>query len=145
MHPDSANTYPSGNTASIWMGTFDAPDFPPLPRDLTTDVCVVAAGIAGLTTAYCLMKAGKKVAVLDKELVAAHRAGASDVTKVTRATIPNYDTGPALKWPNQGQFHVLKYLTGLANAIVAGGGEIYCFTHVSSVSGTKPGHPCRVE
>src|SRR5205823_2872281 len=23
MHPDSANAYPSGNTASIWMGTFD--------------------------------------------------------------------------------------------------------------------------
>ena len=38
MHPDSANAYPSGNTASIWMGTFDSPDFPPLPRDLTADV-----------------------------------------------------------------------------------------------------------
>src|SRR5256714_3419205 len=65
MHPDSANAYPSGNTASIWMGTFETPDFKPLPRDLTTDVCVVGAGIAGLSTAYHLMKAGKKVAVLD--------------------------------------------------------------------------------
>ena len=36
MHPDSANAYPSGNTASIWMGTFEVPDFPPLQRDLTT-------------------------------------------------------------------------------------------------------------
>src|SRR5947207_1590578 len=138
MHPDSANAYPSGNTASIWMGTFEVPDFPPLSRDLTTDVCVIGAGIAGLSTAYHLTKAGKKVA-------RAHRAGASDVTKVHRATIAAYDTGPALRWPNQGQFHVLKYLDGLARAIVAGGGEIYCGTHVSSVSGTKPGHPCKVE
>src|SRR5436309_1922185 len=65
MHPDSANAYPSGNTASIWMGTFDTPDFAPLPRDLTTDVCVIGAGIAGLTTAYSLLKAGKKVIVID--------------------------------------------------------------------------------
>jgi glycine/D-amino acid oxidase-like deaminating enzyme/nitrite reductase/ring-hydroxylating ferredoxin subunit len=227
MHPDSANAYPSGNTASIWMGTFDTPDFPPLSRDLTTDVCVIGAGIAGLSTAYHLTKAGKKVVVLDdgpigggesgrttahltwamddriynlesihgeantrliveshmaavnrieeivrleniecdfrrldgylflggqdkqdvleKELAAAHRAGANDVTMVNRATIADYDTGPALRWPNQGQFHILKYLTGLANAIVAGGGQIFCGTHVSSISGTKPGHPCRVE
>jgi len=65
MHPDSANAYPSGNTASIWMGTFDSPDFRPLNRDLLTDVCIVGAGIAGLSTAYSLLKAGKKVVVLD--------------------------------------------------------------------------------
>ena len=65
MHPDSANTYPSGNTASIWMGTFEVPDFPALSRDLTTDVCVIGAGIAGLSTAYHLTKAGKKVVVID--------------------------------------------------------------------------------
>jgi len=65
MHPDSANAYPSGNTASIWMGTFEVPDFPPLSRDLTTDVCVIGAGIAGLSTAYHLTKAGKKVVVID--------------------------------------------------------------------------------
>ena len=65
MHPDSANAYPSGNTASIWMGTFEVPDFPTLSRDLTTDVCVIGAGIAGLSTAYHLTKAGKKVVVID--------------------------------------------------------------------------------
>src|SRR5438093_11019959 len=65
MQPDSHNTYPSGNTASIWIGTFEVPDFAPLTQDKTTDVCVVGAGIAGLTTAYLLTKAGKKVVVID--------------------------------------------------------------------------------
>ncbi|HEX5613113.1 MAG TPA: FAD-dependent oxidoreductase [Burkholderiales bacterium] len=36
-----------------------------LTGDLQVDVCVVGAGIAGLTTAYLLAKAGKMVAVLD--------------------------------------------------------------------------------
>jgi Rieske Fe-S protein len=39
----------------------------------------------------------------------------------------------------------LKYLTGLARAITENGGRIFCGTHVTSVSGTKPGHPCRLE
>src|SRR5207248_11006917 len=47
------------------MGTFEVPDLPSLSRDLTTDVCVIGAGIAGLSTAYSLIKAGKKVVVLD--------------------------------------------------------------------------------
>src|SRR6185503_11167830 len=208
MHPDSANAYPSGNTASIWMGTFEVPDFAPLDRNLTTDVCVIGAGIAGLSTAYHLVKAGKQVVViddgpigggesgrttahltwamddriytleeihgekntrlvveshmaavhrieeiveiedidcdfrrldgylflggddkeevLDKEYTAALKAGAVDVRKIARAPIPALDTGPTLVWPNQGQFHILKYLDGLARAIIANGGSIYC-------------------
>jgi glycine/D-amino acid oxidase-like deaminating enzyme/nitrite reductase/ring-hydroxylating ferredoxin subunit len=38
---------------------------PPLPADARADVCVVGAGIAGLSTAYHLAKAGKQVIVLD--------------------------------------------------------------------------------
>ena len=36
-----------------------------LKEDASADVCVVGAGIAGLTTAYLLAKAGRKVIVLD--------------------------------------------------------------------------------
>src|SRR5215218_4112883 len=37
----------------------------PLDASTHTDVCVVGAGIAGLTTAYLLTKAGCRVVVLD--------------------------------------------------------------------------------
>ena len=37
----------------------------PLREDLRTDVCVVGAGIAGLSTAYALASEGKRVVVLD--------------------------------------------------------------------------------
>src|SRR4029079_5457848 len=43
----------------------DVPSYPKLKEDLTVDVCVVGAGIAGLTTAYHLAREGKSVVVLD--------------------------------------------------------------------------------
>ena len=55
----------SGHTRSLWLDTADVPDFPKLTRNARADVCVVGAGIAGLSTAYLLTKAGKKVVVVD--------------------------------------------------------------------------------
>ncbi|MCC2641399.1 MAG: dependent oxidoreductase [Nitrospira sp.] len=54
----------SGQTVSIWMET-EMPASPPLATGIHADVCIVGAGIAGLTTAYCLMREGKSVIVLD--------------------------------------------------------------------------------
>jgi glycine/D-amino acid oxidase-like deaminating enzyme/nitrite reductase/ring-hydroxylating ferredoxin subunit len=216
--------HPGGATASIWMGTFDMPAYPPLTADASADVCVVGAGIAGLSTAYLLTKAGKKVIViddgpvgggesarttahlsnamddriyvlehvhgeegahkivqshgaaidtieeiaraeeidcdfqrvdgflflgdgdseevLDEELAAAERAGIAGMEKLPRIPEGGFDSGPCLRFPNQGQFHVLKYLAGLAAAIIRDGGRIHCGTHVSAIHG---GSPCRVE
>jgi glycine/D-amino acid oxidase-like deaminating enzyme/nitrite reductase/ring-hydroxylating ferredoxin subunit len=47
------------------MKSATRPAFPPLADDGATDVCIVGAGITGLTTAYLLLKAGKSVIVLD--------------------------------------------------------------------------------
>ena len=55
----------SGNTTSVWMATTDLPQFQPLTQDLRTNVCVIGAGIAGLTTAYLLARAGRAVVVID--------------------------------------------------------------------------------
>ena len=64
MQP-SAEQPVEGARQSIWQATADVPAFPALDEDLTVDVCIVGAGIAGLTTAYELARAGRRVAVLD--------------------------------------------------------------------------------
>lgn len=75
---------------------------------------------------------------LEAELQAAHRAGLSDVELVSRAPLPHYNTGWALRFPRQAQFHPLKYLRGLARAIARDGGRIYTQTHVDAVQSGKP-------
>ena len=54
------------DSVSLWMGTAQVPRFAPLPGDTRADVCIVGAGIAGLTTAYTLAGVGHDVVVLDQ-------------------------------------------------------------------------------
>ncbi|MFN2601317.1 MAG: FAD-dependent oxidoreductase [Gemmatimonadaceae bacterium] len=209
----------SGYTTSVWMAT-DVPDVPKLNHNIRTSVCVVGAGIAGMTTAYLLARAGRAVVVIDdgeigggetgrttahitdalddryfeieklhgeegariaaeshhaaidkiesisaledidcdfervdgylflgegkgksvleRELAAAHRAGLTDVELLDRAPITSFETGPALRFPRQGQFHSLKYLNGLARAIVRDGGQLYSATHAKTIEDGEP-------
>jgi len=55
----------SGTTTSVWMATTDVPSEKTLDKDISTNVCIIGAGIAGLTTAYLLAREGKGVVVLD--------------------------------------------------------------------------------
>ncbi|MFL5343915.1 MAG: FAD-dependent oxidoreductase [Hyalangium sp.] len=50
---------------SLWTTTAAARRFPALTGELAVDVVVVGGGVAGLTTAWLLRRAGKKVAVLE--------------------------------------------------------------------------------
>src|SRR3954463_2665380 len=50
---------------SVWSATAELPECGSLSQNLHVDVCVIGAGIAGLSTAYHLCKAGKSDAVLD--------------------------------------------------------------------------------
>jgi len=59
MRPDS------GQTTSIWMDSASVPGFPALSTSADADVCIIGAGIAGLTTAYLLSREGQKVIVID--------------------------------------------------------------------------------
>ena len=56
----------SGQTTSVWMATAgEIESDGRLTEDTSTDVVVVGAGIAGMTTAYLLAREGKRVVVLD--------------------------------------------------------------------------------
>jgi len=55
----------NGNSTSVWMATAETTAAQPLTTGIETDVCIVGAGIAGLTTAYLLAKEGKRVVVID--------------------------------------------------------------------------------
>src|SRR5881392_3034730 len=194
MHSDS------GHTTSVWMGTTEVPQFQPLTQDLRTNVCIVGAGIAGMTTAYLLARAGRAVVVIDdgpigggetsrttahltaalddryyrvesiasmedidcdfervegylflggketrkdleKELEATHRAGLNDTQLVDRIPFSFWDSGPALRFPRQATFHPLKYLKGLARAILRDGGKIYTGVHAQKI---EDGEPARI-
>ena len=205
---------------SIWAASAPLLQFSPLERNTQADVCVVGAGIAGLTSAYLLARSGKRVAVLDdgpvaggmtqmttghltnqlddryhelekvhglegarlaadshtaaidrietivrqeriecdftrldgylflaegderatleQELEAAHRAGLRGVQLLERAPFPSFDTGPCLRFPNQAQFHPLKYLAALAQAIHHEGSRIYTGSHADQIEGGVP-------
>ena len=204
-----------GRTQSVWQATFTPPDHAPLRTDIDADVCVIGAGIAGLTTAYFLVREGLSVVVLDKvgigagesgfttahlasaiddrffnvrrlhgaegarlaadshaeaidtigriveresidcdyerldgylflppgetpdvlerELEATQEAGLGGVELVDEAPLAGFHTGTALRFPDQGQFHPLRYLAGLDQAIVAGGGRIFGGTRVKEI------------
>jgi glycine/D-amino acid oxidase-like deaminating enzyme/nitrite reductase/ring-hydroxylating ferredoxin subunit len=210
----------AGDSKSVWMATERLPAQPALAEDTSADVCIVGAGIAGLSIAYALAKHGKSVVVLDdgpigggeterttahlvcaldkrylelerlhgelgahlaaqshtaaidaveaivrdekidcefervdgylflpkgeaegvlrRELEAAQRAGLRGVERVARAPIDSFDTGPALRFPRQAQFHPLKYLRGLASAVRANGGRLYGDTHVAKFNDGTP-------
>lgn len=64
-----------GESLSLWLDNIDIPRFGPLTRDVETDVCVVGAGIAGLTTAYLLMQEGKRVCVIESYEIGSGQTG----------------------------------------------------------------------
>jgi len=205
----------SGDKVSIWTRSAGTPKYPVVPEGLSCDVCVIGAGIAGLSVAYTLAGEGVSVVLIDdgaigsgetgrssahlasavddyyhileslhgagaarlvaeshiaaidrieaivawegiacefervdgylfaspdedptflgKEKEAATRAGLKPQW-VERAPIPGFETGPALRFPLQAQFHPLRYLAKLAEAVVKRGGKIYT-GHASVIAG----------
>lgn len=64
-------------TQAIWSATAEAKNYPPLSNDIEVDVAIVGGGITGISMAYNLTKAGKKVAVLEAKQVGMGTTGSS--------------------------------------------------------------------
>ncbi|HEY9788267.1 MAG TPA: FAD-dependent oxidoreductase [Candidatus Obscuribacterales bacterium] len=196
------------------------PTFEPLAESLRCDVCVVGAGITGLTCAYLLCKEGKSVIVLDdgplssgetqrttahitnviddrffeiermhglkkaqlalesqtaaieqidsivrlesidcdflrldgylflgerhakslleRELSSARRLGFQGAEMVEELPLSSSIKSPAIRFPDQAQFHVLKYLRGIVNACLRDGCRLFTETHVTGIEGDAP-------
>jgi glycine/D-amino acid oxidase-like deaminating enzyme/nitrite reductase/ring-hydroxylating ferredoxin subunit len=65
----------AGQNPSIWEATVGSQKLNPLLEDTSADVCIVGAGIAGMSTAYLLVREGKSVTVLDDGLVGSGMTG----------------------------------------------------------------------
>src|SRR5262249_28667445 len=73
----------TAQVGSVWAATVKRPEFAALKENLHADVCIVGAGIAGLSTAYMLAHSGKKVVVLDDGDIG------GGMTEVTTAHLTN--------------------------------------------------------
>ena len=94
---------------------------------LEADVCVVGAGLAGLTAARRLSQAGQSVVVLE----ARERVGGRVWTQTSAAGVP-VDMGGCFIGPNHDQLHALAKETGVTtfktfvdgDAVLATGGKV---------------------
>jgi glycine/D-amino acid oxidase-like deaminating enzyme/nitrite reductase/ring-hydroxylating ferredoxin subunit len=67
---------PEGNgSTSLWMASARVPCFSPLPGATDAEVCVIGAGIAGLTAAYLLRKEGKDVVLVEGREIGSGESG----------------------------------------------------------------------
>lgn len=97
---------------------------------------------------YLFLHPSDKMESLQKELESSRRAGLN--TELIDG-VPGIkaEKGPSLKYPSQGMFHPLKYLSGLCSAIIRNGGKIYTKTHADKIDSngitTSNGHTVKAE
>jgi glycine/D-amino acid oxidase-like deaminating enzyme/nitrite reductase/ring-hydroxylating ferredoxin subunit len=219
----------SGSNNSFWIESVSPISFSPVYENLETETVIVGGGIAGLSIAYCLAKAGRKVVIvedgligsgesgrttahlvnalddryyeienvlgkdaarvaaeshtaaidfvekivndenidcdfkrlegylflhpsdkassLDDELVATRRAG---IATELLSHVPGMpaEKGPCLRFPQQAQFHPMKYYKGLADCIIRYGGKIFTESRATEIRKdgvTANGHGIKAE
>lgn len=213
--PINSNTT-SGENQSYWIFSEESIIFKKLKKNIETDVLIIGGGIAGLTTAFCLAKAGKQVTLVEDGFIGSgetgrttahltcalddryfvlekifgkekatlsansHMAAIEWIAKTIRSekidcnfkrvdgylflhssdtketlekeyaatknvglitemlskvpSIAAEDGKACIKFPNQGQFHIMRYLKGMANAFIQMGGTIYTESKATDIN-----------
>ncbi|MEO7867376.1 MAG: FAD-dependent oxidoreductase [Candidatus Eisenbacteria bacterium] len=98
----------------------------------------IACGFAR-ASAYLYAPRGQSVKELEREFAAARRAGILGLQWSERAPLLPFETGRCLHFPDQAQFHPLRYLRGLVEAIQRNGGLIVTNAHASKITPGRPG------
>ncbi|KAF2517157.1 FAD-dependent oxidoreductase [Flavobacterium foetidum] len=65
----------SGDNVSFWIDTTPIISFEKPQEDVNTEVLIIGGGIAGLTTAYRLLKAGKKIVLVEDGFIGSGETG----------------------------------------------------------------------
>src|ERR1700716_1375870 len=102
---------------SLWMDTALAPDRSATPFPGSADVAVLGGGIAGLTTAYLLARAGRSVVVLEAETVAGGVSGHTTAKVTTQhaikySTLAQHHGAPAAVQYAAAQTAALEWIAG---------------------------------
>ena len=118
----------SGFTTSVWMQT-QPPAFGPISKSERADVCVIGAGIAGLTTAYLLAKSGKSVIVIDDGAIGGGETGR---------------TTAQLTFALDHRYFELEHLHGLDGARLAAESHAAAINQIASIV-TQEGIACEFE
>jgi glycine/D-amino acid oxidase-like deaminating enzyme len=82
---------------------------------------------------YLFLGQGHKEDLLAKEMKAAEHAGLQGVEWLSNVPVSGFQSGPALRFPNQGQLHPVKYLAKLAKLAKRNGVKIFTNSHVMEV------------
>lgn len=85
------------------------------------------------TDGYLFLDPSDHISSIEKEYEAATRAGLT-VEKTTQIPGLLVQPGLSLKFSNQAQFHPMKYVKGLCDAIIRLGGKIYTETRATEIS-----------
>ena len=81
LHSHRDMTDPSNEP--VWFDGFEPPELPKTRTNVRADVCIVGAGIAGLTSAYLLAAEGRSVVVVDDGPPGGGMTGATTAHLVT--------------------------------------------------------------
>ena len=78
-----AGDFTSGKNISNWIDSVSPIVFKPLTENLDTDIVIIGGGIAGLSIAYCLTQAGKKVILIEDGFIGSGETGRTTAHIVT--------------------------------------------------------------